>query len=191
MRKPKPHGEACVFSPRCGELGSYKIRTWTREFRNLQIIVVSSHLNLSSSGSRHCRNKTNHPYYALPEFLTYRIVSIIKWWLFYTTKSEEVSYAAKKKNKVKKQSSLEERWEARKTGESHKGWNRKKEESEEGRKRMGEGKWTGRRKGWKNRALICPDILLSQAFFIFYHNDIHEEFLLSGLVFISSERIIL
>lgn len=101
MRKPKPHGEACVFSPRCGELGSYKIRTWTREFRNLQIIVVSSHLNLSSSGSRHCRNKTNHPYYALPEFLTYRIVSIIKWWLFYTTKSEEVSYAAKKKIKLK------------------------------------------------------------------------------------------
>lgn len=97
--------------------------------------------------------------FVLPKFLTYRIVSIIKSLLFYTTKSNEVNYAAIK-NYWKR--------DGRK-GESQKSERGKKEEREQGGMRRREG--GGRKKGGiKKEGLISPEVLLNPAFFMFYHN---------------------
>lgn len=97
--------------------------------------------------------------FVLPKFLTYRIVSVIKSLLFYTTKSNEVNYAAIK-NYWKR--------DGRK-GESQKSERGKKEEREQGGMRRREG--GGRKKGGiKKEGLIFPEVLLNPAFFMFYHN---------------------
>lgn len=102
---------------------------------------------------------TSYLYFVLPKFLTYRIVSVIKSLLFYTTKSNEVNYAAIK-NYWKR--------DGRK-GESQKSERGKKEEREQGGMRRREG---GERKkgGIKKEGLIFPEVLLNPAFFMFYHN---------------------